>query len=342
MPPLSLRTFLASFLASCVTLASIHAIAAPSQDPEALIRQGVELRRRGEEVRAEGYFRRAYQLAATPRTAAQLGLVEMAVKEYRESETHLTEALNSRDAWVAEHRQTLEESRANVRKHLLRVEIGSAPKGTTFASEGAEASVLPNDAVIWLAPGVAASIRLEAAGHKSAIINIDGAAGQSRRVAVEMPALVDPPKALPPPTEPSAAVAHEQPQPPATLTQDATPPPNAARSPGYRLRVAGISVAAVGVAMGAVGGVLLVQGYSKRDSIMTAANSMGKINYNPSDGNWETFRAAGIACLVGGGVAVAGGVGLYILGRKAANEDGASVSFVPGSRFGYLSYRRTF
>jgi hypothetical protein len=53
--------------------------AGAAEDPEALIRQGIELRRAGQDARAEGYFRRTYQLAATSRTAAQLGLCELAV-----------------------------------------------------------------------------------------------------------------------------------------------------------------------------------------------------------------------------------------------------------------------
>jgi hypothetical protein len=49
------------------------------EEPEALIRQGVELRRKGQNALAQGYFKRAYAIAHTPRSAAQLGLVEHAL-----------------------------------------------------------------------------------------------------------------------------------------------------------------------------------------------------------------------------------------------------------------------
>src|SRR6476659_9962930 len=55
-----------------------HALA--EEDAEALILQGNHLRQRGDNERAHGYFKRAYEIARTGRTAAQLGLVEMAIQ----------------------------------------------------------------------------------------------------------------------------------------------------------------------------------------------------------------------------------------------------------------------
>jgi hypothetical protein len=44
---------------SVATLLVAASVPARAEDPEALIKQGVELRRRGEDARAEGYIRRA-------------------------------------------------------------------------------------------------------------------------------------------------------------------------------------------------------------------------------------------------------------------------------------------
>jgi hypothetical protein len=342
------RALLAVTLASGVGLTSRSGTAAPAEDPESLIRQGVELRRQGKETRAEGYIRRAYQLAATPRTAAQLGLVELALKNYVDSDTHLSEALRTRDAWVIEHKQILEESRATARKHLLRVELTAAPKGTTYALEGADALALPADGVLWLAPA-AASLQLEAVGHKPATIRVDGGAGDTRRVAVDMPTIVERPKAeAPKAVEPPLTVAatatteaSSQGESSTTLTQSTTTQAGAPAAPGRRLRIAGITVGAAGVVLGVVGGVLVSKALSKRDATRSAANGDGSV-YDPGNGNWESLRTAGVTCLVGGAVAVMGGVGLYVFGRRAANEGGSTVSFMPGAGFGVLSLRRTF
>ena len=96
-----LRTFLTVWVAGCLALPSLQSATAAGEDPEALIKQGVELRRQGKDAKAEGYMRRAYQLAATPRTAAQLGLVEVAVKNYLDAEAHLSEALRGKIRWLS-------------------------------------------------------------------------------------------------------------------------------------------------------------------------------------------------------------------------------------------------
>jgi hypothetical protein len=51
--------------------------AEPAED--ALIRQGIELRRRQEDAAAFPLFKRAYELRRSPRAAAQMGLDELAL-----------------------------------------------------------------------------------------------------------------------------------------------------------------------------------------------------------------------------------------------------------------------
>jgi hypothetical protein len=316
--------------------------AAPSTEgPETLIREGVALRRQGQDSRAEGYFQRAYELAPTPRTAAQLGLVELALGKFLAAATHIGEALRSNDAWVTEHRKVLEDGVAAASKHLLRVELTGAPHGATFALNGADdTSTLAPDGVIWLAPGPATSIRLEKTGRKPALVRAEGAAGETRRIPVDMPSLDAPPTAPPP-------VAQTTPSPPAPAPVDvaATPPAPRAEpaSPSRPLRIAGIVVGSVGAVTAVVGGVLLAQGLSKRDDINTAAKNMKP--YDTKDGNWETLRDVGIGCAVAGGVALVAGAGLfaYDLREGAASPGvGSAVSFVPRAGFGVLSYQGSF
>ena len=83
------------------------------EEPEALIRQGVEMRRQGDDLKAHGYFQRAYDIARTPRSAAQLGLADLAIHDNLAAEQHLSEALASSDPWVRQNRPVLEKSREN-------------------------------------------------------------------------------------------------------------------------------------------------------------------------------------------------------------------------------------
>src|SRR5688500_10991836 len=56
---------------------------------EELIRQGVALRRSGQDQAALPLFQKAHEIGHTPRTAAQLGLVEMALGYVLEAERDL-------------------------------------------------------------------------------------------------------------------------------------------------------------------------------------------------------------------------------------------------------------
>jgi hypothetical protein len=318
--------------------------AARAEDPEELIKEGVKLRRQGEDARAEGYLRRAYQLAETPRTAAQLGLVELALKEFLEAETHLGIALESQDSWVTEHKQTLETSRVAARKHLVRVEAAPLPSETTYSAGGAAPKPVPGDSVLWLAAGKATTLRFEAPGHKAAVMQVEGTDGETRHLTVDMPALVaaTPPRASEAEATPPAVAPSSEPaaaaQPTGDQPADEPAPAATAPAPGARLRYAGIGVGAFGVVAGAVGAVLLVQGNSKVSHIESSKT------YDAADGNFATLQNAGVGLLIGGGVALAGGVALYLVGRHAASETApaSTVSFAPSPGGGGVAWRGAF
>jgi hypothetical protein len=315
-----------------------RATAAPGEDPEELIKEGVKLRRKGDDARAEGYFRRAFLLAATPRSAAQLGLVELALREYLDAETHLGLALEGRDAWVNTNRATIEKSRVETRKHLVRVEVSAAPPETTFSRDGAPATAVAGDGVLWVSAGKPSTLKFEAPAHKPAVFQVEGAEGDLHRITLDMPAIVAPPVAKAPEPAPVSPTTPE----PAPVTQPPAdqPPsePAAAPAPGAGLRVAGISVGAVGVVAAAVGAFLLVQGNAKVGHIESSQK------YDTSDGNYATLQNAGVGLLIGGGVALAGGVALYLVGRHAATESApaSGVSFAPSAGGGVVGWRGQF
>jgi hypothetical protein len=318
--------------------------AAPAEDPEELIKVGNALRRKGDNLRAVGYIRRAYELAHTPRSAAQLGLVELAVSDFVNAEAHLTEALGSNDPWVVSNAKTVEDSRKKARGHLLRVEVVGAPADATVVLPEARILKLPEDGVLWLAPG-ATKLRVQSIGHKSADLEVAGAEKETRTVRVEMP--LEMPAAVPvapattttPPkaAEPASAEAEGASKP----GEPAPTPVSAASDSGRSLRIAGIVTGAAGIAVAVVGGVVLASGNSKADDTNKAA--MNAKPWNPADGNYKTLQQAGVGLLVGGGVAIATGVALYVVGAKSAGGEAAtSVSLSVGPGGGVLGWGGRF
>ena len=312
------------------TASQAFAQPSPSADPETLIRQGNELRRKGQDARAEGYFRRAYEIAPTPRTAAQLGLAELALQDFLAAAAHLGDALRAKDAWIDEHRSLLEQNLATAERHLARIELAGLPTGATCAIGDAPARPAPADGVVWIAPRTSVAIRIEAPQHQPQTVRVSGEAGQKVRVAV---ALTPIPVEAPTPVERAPEpVAVASPPPPALANDGA----------GRGLRVAGIAVGAAGVVAAVLGGALYADGSSKHDSYASAITN--HTAYDPSWANWRSHERAGAGLLIGGGVGAVGGAALYVLGWRAGHstESGTGVSFLSVRGTAGLVYQGTF
>lgn len=302
----------------CLLVGSVAA-ASQSEDPEALIHQGINLRKKGDDVRAEGYFRRAYELARTPRTAAQLGLVEMALSAYPEAEEYLSQALATPDAWVRSNTAVLQQTLGRVRAQLLRVEVAGAPPGATITTPARSAFKVPPDKTVWLPPGDTA-IRIEAAGYSAAEMTVRGAAGEARQVTVKMSPEPDSRSMAMARTEasgrrPTSSAAPNEPEATDQRSSGASEP----TQPGRGVRWGGVGIAAAGVVAAVVGGVVYAKGRSKRDAIQSPTQP-----YDPSDANWKTLQSTGLGLLIGGGVLVAGGLTMYFVGRQIGSASSAS------------------
>jgi hypothetical protein len=289
--------------------ASGPAIAQRIEDPEALIRQGIELRRQGDDVRAEGYFRRAYEIAHTPRSMAQLGLVELAIGDNMAAELYLTNALAGDDAWIQSYQKTLEDSRLSARGHLMQVVVTDAPPGTSAVVEKEPREELHLDGVLWLKPG-STIVVFEAAGYQPITMTIRGEPGTIQRIVVGFVHA----------GENGAALTEAHP----TIQKDDA---SSRSRVGRRWTGVGIAIGVAGAAVGGVGTALLVTGNSKRDDIEAAANNDTK-PYDPSDGNWRSLQREGIGLMIGGAVALAGGVTFILLGRHETTATD-QISFAP-------------
>ncbi|HVZ74344.1 MAG TPA: PEGA domain-containing protein [Polyangia bacterium] len=173
-------------MAFAIVATSSAAVAA--EDPEALIRQGIALRKAGDDAKAQGYFQRAYELAKTPRSAAQLGLVDFALELWPASEEHLAEALRATDdVWIATNRKTLSDSLDEVRGHLGRLTITGSPEGARVVVADVDRGTLPLSGPLYVAPG-SVVVAVSADARRTVRRMVEVRAGETTKVDIQVAA----------------------------------------------------------------------------------------------------------------------------------------------------------
>jgi hypothetical protein len=313
------RSILVSIVLALVTgLAS--RVGRAAEDPEALIRQGIELRKAGDDLRARGYFKRAYELARTPRSAAQLGLVELALDDLLDSNTHLSEALDSDDPWVRVHHDALSSSLERVRSHLAQVRLSGVRPGTTVQTSNGAPIAPPANGTIWVSAG-ATTVTVRAPDAAAETEHLTLRAGEIKTIAVP-----------PPPPEP---VAKAEPQPVTGVgdTKAMQIRSTSSASGGNKsFEVAGAVTAGVGLVSVVAGIWAHSVATRKFDAVRTATVARP---YDDSDLNAPTYDKAGTALIVGGAVAVAAGATLFVLGLEghhdASPDRGVSLRLGPSA-----------
>ncbi len=154
-------------IVATVLFASVSArpIRADPAEVERLIDEGNQLRRQGQSGRALPLFQKAYTLAHTPRTEAQLGLVEMDAGYYVEAEKHLASALDfPQYPFIAANRDGLEKALARARSQIGEIEITGEPAGAAVAINGEEVGKLPLGSPVRIAMG-RVDVAVTASGH---------------------------------------------------------------------------------------------------------------------------------------------------------------------------------
>jgi serine/threonine-protein kinase len=247
------RTAVLAVLAASLVLAPSSARA--DDDAEALIRQGVQLRREHRNVEALDLFARALALSPTPRARAQVALAEQALGRWLEAERDLDAALASdQDAWIAKNHSVLEQARGTIAQQLAWLTVlVDAPSAEAELDGrqvpcGVETRALARSSVLKVrAPGYAPEERpvtLGPAQHVQQKVVLTPVAPVAP-VAPDAPAPVP---AAPSPVDVSPAPA-ERPRPPELGMQPSREP--AARFPApvgpLSLGVAGV----VGLGVGA-------------------------------------------------------------------------------------------
>jgi tetratricopeptide (TPR) repeat protein len=313
-----------ALVSALLALPPSGAQAAPQEDAEALIREGIELRRAGKPEPALAKFRRAYEVAPSPRSAAQLGLCEQDLSFWADAEAHLGEALRAADhPWIRANRAVLEQSLGTVRRHVSRIEIVGGPEGATIEVAGKRVGTLPLAGPVRVAEGYV-EIRASAPGYRTMQRSLTIGGGQSGRVTVELERA--PVAESPPPVVPVTP----------TVTAEAPRPP----APSSGRRVVALGLLGAGAAAG-VGGVLLtLRAAGKRDRIEDAAREGER--FDERDGNWRTLQRWSVAAYATSLAAVGAGATLLWLGRAAPDEAPPTVAGWWGPEAGGLLVKGAF
>jgi hypothetical protein len=308
-PEMSTRSVLARACALALLLSVPRA--ARAEDADSLIKQGVELRRAGKDEAALGQFRRAYDLAPTPRALAQMGLAEQALGRWVDGETHLQRALEAGDdPWIAKYRATLESSRAEIGRHLGSLFVTGGPEGAELRVDGHPVGTLPLRRPVRLPLGTFA-LEASAGGHVVAARAVSIAAGITAHEDLSTPAAT--PAAPPAPTAAAPAAVAQR--------EGAREADDAAASAGSGRRTLAWAAAGGAVAIAAAGGVVLFLGNRDAASYNTTCavgSTTGTCGDRQTWGRRE--QIGGIAGLVAG--AALGATSAWLVLSEPARADG--------------------
>jgi hypothetical protein len=169
----------------CAVLVWLPAAGAYAQDVEAIIAEGVALRREGRDEDAADRFRAAHELGGGARALAHLGHAEQALGRWIDAEAHLTRALESREEWITRHAITLRESLEVVRRNLGDVLVEGNVEGARVLVNGRDVGTLP---IVDPVRAEVGSIVVEARadGHFTAQRPVEVVAGETVRVQLTM------------------------------------------------------------------------------------------------------------------------------------------------------------
>ncbi|MDX2087885.1 MAG: PEGA domain-containing protein [Kofleriaceae bacterium] len=241
-----MRRFLVFWLAAFLLFAGGAAFA---DDVDALIKQGVALMAKRDYVAAMDVFRRAHEIAPSPRTFAQIGFVHMAMARWVEAEDQLLQAIAEReDKWARRNRAVLEDSLRKVRDHLGYLEVAGQPAGAEVRVDGELVGLLPLRRPLRMAVGDPAVI-VTAPGHEKFQGTTHVTAGETARMRIDLKR-VQATLAVPPATPVLASGANAGPSVDATSSAHpvhAAGPERPVRRLGVALAIAGAVAVAAGV-----------------------------------------------------------------------------------------------
>jgi tetratricopeptide (TPR) repeat protein len=174
-------------IVSMLLVLSLHTPAlAQSGEADALIEQGLSLRREHRDEEALALFRRAHELTPSPRALAQIALAEQATGLWVEAHAHLSEALAAEgDAWISARRDALRQSLAAIEQRLGRLEIRGDAAGAEIYVDGTARGTMPLAEPLWV-PAGRIVIEIRSSGHHPFNRTVEVSPAGHARVLVEL------------------------------------------------------------------------------------------------------------------------------------------------------------
>lgn len=121
---------------------------------DALLRQGIDLRKANDDRGALAAFEKAFTLAGSPEALAQMALAEQALGHWVEAHEHMRQALEDTDQpWIAGHRATLEAALREMASRLGTLELSCNVDGALVRVDGRVLGKTPLDGPAYLLAG---------------------------------------------------------------------------------------------------------------------------------------------------------------------------------------------
>jgi hypothetical protein len=316
----------------------------PQQRDQALslVREGNRLLDAGDAEGALARFRRAFSLVPSPKLHFNFGQA-LAGLPGREAEAHeefvqyLDEVPTADPVKRAEaNRQVLA-----LRGKLAFLSIRTNPDAVAILVDGKPRGTTPLARPLALSAG-AHEVRLAKEGlvPLSEVITLAAGQEKSKDFVLRSEAPPPPPPAsVPVVTAPTVAPPIVQPSDtPVLEAPRSEPAAQTGTGQQHGARVAGLIVAGTGVALGATGLFVYLEGKAKLNRIKRAdaMGAMGNlVQVDEADINYNTWGDRGIALMIAGGTVAATGAVLYVLNRSSNESAGAEGGETIVS-FGYL------
>jgi tetratricopeptide (TPR) repeat protein len=215
----------------------LRADPAPLSEAEAFVQRGIDLRKARKNAEALSEFQKAYAIAPTARTEAQIALALHALGDWLGAERGLEHALGAADdPWIVQYRGALEGALATVRAHLASLFVSVNVPAGELVVNGVSVRTVPFSDAVRVAAGTL-DVAVRAPGYVAGQRTIDIAPGSESHQSFTLEPVSAPPT---PPSPPAAGVGSVGP--PVLRTA-----PAAATSVGARATLGYASLGAAGV-----------------------------------------------------------------------------------------------
>lgn len=276
----------------------------PAIEADALIAEGVALRREGNEREALERFTRAHALHPTPRSAGQMGLAAKSLRSYLAAERHLKEALAAEnDPWVEKNREALALAMDIVSKELGWLDVRADVSDAELYVNGALAATLPLAEPLRVVAGQL-TVEVRATGYLPTAIEATLPAETTKALEVKLQ------PAPPPDPTPNA-------QPPEPAPLPLPEPADVEAAPSWTPWIVSTAVVGgVGLTLGAAFGIRTLVVKDERDAICPEATCSSQEGVDLDD-EARAMALGSTVSFVVGGVGAAAALILFLVEPEA-------------------------